>query len=215
LFSIGVVFVFGLGGLTGLHLGAISSDIYLHDSYFVIGHFHLTMAASVLLGAFAAIYFWFPKMFGKMMDERIGKWHFWLTIIPITIVFSGMLIVGYGGMQRRLYNYTDYQFLQHLHPVNVWITRAALFLGLSQFLFVYNFLSSLIAGEKAGANPWEVGTLEWTVASPPPHHNFDKIPVVLHGPHEYANPDVKGKDWLAQNEILPGTPEVALGAAGK
>ena len=153
LFAVGVVFVFGLGGLTGLHLGAISSDIYLHDSYFVVGHFHLTMAASVLLGAFAAIYFWFPKMFGKMMNETLGKWHFWLTIVPITVVFCGMLVVGYGGMQRRLYNTDAYTFLQHLHPVNVWITRAALFLGASQFLFVVNFLSSLVAGKKASEKP--------------------------------------------------------------
>ena len=97
LFALGIVFVFGLGGLTGLYLGAISTDIYLHDTMFVVGHFHLTMAAAVLLGAFAAIYFWFPKMFGKMMNETLGKWHFWLTIIPITLVFCGMLVVGYGG----------------------------------------------------------------------------------------------------------------------
>ena len=217
LFSVGVVFVFGLGGLTGLHLGAIGTDIYLHDSYFVVGHFHLTMAASVLLGAFAAIYFWFPKMFGKMMDETLGKWHFWLTIVPLTVVFCGMLIVGYGGMQRRLYNYHDYQYLQHLHPVNVWVTRAALVLGASQFLFVYNFLKSLISGKKAGANPWEVGTLEWTVPSPPPHHNFDKIPVVVNGPHEFSNPRVKGKDWVAQNEPIGDLAPASstLGAAGK
>jgi cytochrome c oxidase subunit 1 len=213
LFSVGVVFVFGLGGLTGLHLGAISSDIYLHDSYFVVGHFHLTMAASVLLGAFAAIYFWFPKMFGRMMNETLGKWHFWLTIVPITVVFCGMLVVGYGGMQRRLYNADAYLFLQHLHPVNVWVTYAALLLGASQFLFVANFLSSLVAGKKASENPWEVGTLEWTVPSPPPHHNFDEIPLVVNGPHEFSHPDVKGKDWLAQNEPLPSEP-AALGAVG-
>jgi cytochrome c oxidase subunit 1 len=213
LFALGVVFVFGLGGLTGLHLGAISSDIYLHDSYFVIGHFHLTMAASVLLGAFAAIYFWFPKMFGKMMNDTLGKWHFWLTIIPINVIFCGMLVVGYGGMQRRLYNYEAYEFLKHLHPVNVWMTRAALLLGASQFLFVGNFLSSLISGKKATENPWEVGTLEWTIPSPPPHHNYDEIPIVLHGPHEFNNPAVAGKDWLAQDEPIGDEP-VALGAVG-
>jgi cytochrome c oxidase subunit I len=213
LFSVGVVFVFGLGGLTGLHLGAISSDIYLHDSYFVVGHFHLTMAASVLLGAFAAIYFWFPKMFGKMMNETLAKWHFWLTIVPIVVVFCGMLIVGYGGMQRRLYNTDSYEYLRHLHGVNVWVTRAALLLGASQFLFVMNFLSSLVAGKKASENPWEVGTLEWTVPSPPPHHNFDEIPFVVNGPHEFSHPAVKGKDWLAQNEPLPSEP-AALGAVG-
>lgn len=229
LWALGVVFVFGLGGLTGLHLGAVGTDIYLHDSYFVIGHFHLTMAASVLLGAFAAIYFWFPKMFGKMMNESLGKWHFWLTIVPLTIVFCGMLIVGYAGMHRRLYNPLEYDFLKAMQPVNVWMTRAALLLGLTQFLFVYNFFTSLISGEKASENPWDVGTLEWTVPSPPPHHNFDQIPVVLHGPHEFSRPDVFGKDWLAQNELVGGVAdatspkpprpvgppfETALGAAG-
>jgi cytochrome c oxidase subunit 1 len=213
LFSMGVVFVFGLGGLTGLHLGAIGTDVYLHDSYFVVGHFHLTMAASVLLGAFSAIYFWFPKLFGKMMNERLGKLHFWLTIIPIVLVFGSQLVIGYAGMQRRLYNLDSYTFLQHLQPLNLFITRAALFLGATQFLFVANFLSSLISGEKASENPWEVGTLEWTIPSPPPHHNYDEIPLVLHGPHEFSHPGVAGKDWLAQNEPLESEP-AALGAVG-
>ena len=213
LFSMGVVFVFGLGGLTGLHLGAIGTDVYLHDSYFVVGHFHLTMAASVLLGAFSAIYFWFPKLFGKMMNERLGKLHFWLTIVPIVPVFGAQLVIGYAGMPRRLYNLDSYTFLQHLQPLNLFITRAALFLGATQFLFVANFLSSLISGAKASENPWEVGTLEWTVPSPPPHHNFDEIPLVLHGPHEFSHPGVTGKDWLAQNEPLEAEP-VPLGAVG-
>lgn len=213
LFAVGVVFVFGLGGLTGLHLGAVGMDVYLHDSYFVVGHFHLTMAASVLLGAFAAIYFWFPKMFGKTMSSALGKWHFWLTIVPLCFVFCGMLVVGYGGMQRRLYNTDAYAFMTVFGPLNLFITRCALFLGASQILFVYNFLASLISGEKASENPWEVGTLEWTIPSPPPHHNFDRIPVVLNGPHEYSNPAVKGKDWVAQNEPLEPMPAPAEAAA--
>ena len=222
LFALGVVFVFGLGGLTGLHLAAISSDVYLHDSYFVIGHFHLTMAASVLLGGFAAIYFWFPKMFGREMNETAGKLHFWLTIIPLNAVFVGMLVIGYAGMQRRLYNLDSYAFLQPLSPMNRYITMAALFLGAVQFIFVYNFLTSVISGKKASRNPWEIGTLEWTIASPPPHHNYDVIPTVLHGPHEFGHPAVRGKDWLAQDEPLPSATEdlpgdgrMALGAAGK
>jgi len=147
------------------------------------------------------------------MNDTLGKWHFWLTIIPINVIFCGMLVVGYGGMQRRLYNYETYEFLKHLHPVNVWMTRAALLLGASQFLFVGNFLSSLISGKKAAENPWEVGTLEWTIPSPPPHHNYDEIPVVLHGPHEFNNPAVAGKDWLAQDEPIGDEP-VVLGAVG-
>ena len=203
LFSIGVVFVFGLGGLTGLYLAAIGTDLYLHDTYFVVGHFHLTMAAAVLFGSFAAIYFWFPKMFGRMMDERLGKLHFWTSIVPLTALFCLMLAIGYSGMHRRIYGIYQYGYLQHLQPLNEWITVSALTLGAAQILFVFNFFRSLVAGAKAVANPWEVGTLEWSIPSPPPHHNFDVIPVVRHGPHEFSHPKLRGKDWLGQAEELP------------
>jgi cytochrome c oxidase subunit 1 len=199
-FAVGVVFVFGLGGLTGLFLGTISTDLYLHDTYFVVGHFHLTMAAAAFLGSFAGIYFWFPKCFGRMMNPTLGKAHFWLSFLMINAVFCGQLVVGWGGMQRRLYDPNQYVFLAHLLPVNRFISYAAFILGVSQLLFVYNFISSLIRGEKASDNPWEVGTLEWSLPSPPKHYNYDPIPVVHHGPHEFANPKVKGKDWLGQWE---------------
>ena len=208
LFSLGLVFTFGLGGLTGLFLADIVADVYLHDTYFVVGHFHLIMAAAVLLATFAAIYFWFPKMFGRMMNEPLGKLHFWLTIITLNLVFCGQLAIGYAGMQRRLYDPSAYEFLKPLLPWNKFISHAAFTLGVAQLLFVVNFFWSLLRGRRAPDNPWEVGTLEWTVPSPPPHHNFDAIPVVLHGPHELNNPLVKralGKDWLSQNEPLPGS----------
>ena len=112
LFSLGVVFVFGLGGLTGLYLGTVTTDLYLHDTYFVVGHFHYTMAASVLLGGFAGIYFWMPKMFGVMMNEVIAKVHFWITMLGLNGVFMGMLLVGHAGMHRRLYNPFWYEFIQ-------------------------------------------------------------------------------------------------------
>jgi cytochrome c oxidase subunit I len=203
LFSIGVVFVFGLGGLTGLYLAAIGTDLYLHDTVFVVGHFHLTMAAAVLFGSFAAIYFWFPKMFGRMMNEGLGKAHFWMSLVPLTILFVLMLTIGYSGMHRRIYNVLQYGYLQHLQEMNVWITIAALTLGASQILFIVNFFYSLRAGPRAAANPWEVGTLEWSIPSPPPHFNYAHIPVVRHGPHEFNHPRVKGKDWLGQAEELP------------
>jgi len=206
LFSLGVIFVFGLGGLTGLYLATISTDLYLHDTYFVVGHFHLTMAAAVFLGSFASIYFWFPKMFGKMMNPTLGKLHFWLSFVPINLIFCGMLYVGFGGMQRRLYDPSWYVTFKHLLPVNRFISYSAYVLALGSVFFIINFFYSLARGQKASQNPWEVGTLEWTHAeSPPKHHNYDHIPTVLHGPHEFNNPAVKDKDWLGQAEPLPGS----------
>ncbi len=203
-FSMGVVFVFGLGGLTGLYLGTVTTDLYLHDTYFVVGHFHYTMAASVLLGSFAAIYFWFPKMFGKMMNEKLAMVHFWLTFIGLNGVFMGMMMAGYGGMHRRLYNPFIYEYLEKLIPLNTFITTSALLMGVGQIPFVINFLHTLfIKKEVASDNPWEVGTLEWTIPSPAPHYNFKHIPVVKCGPHEFGNPNLSdGKDFQFQTEEL-------------
>ncbi len=203
LFSLGVVFVFGLGGLTGLYLATVSTDLYLHDTYFVVGHFHYTMAASVLLGGFAATYFWFPKMFGRMMNETIGKIHFWITMLGLNGVFMGMMVVGWAGMHRRIYNPFVYEFLQKLIPINTFITVSAITMGAAQLFFVYNFIYSMVKGPKAEQNPWGVGTLEWTIPSPAPHYNFAEIPVVKCGPHELGNPNLKGdRDFQYQTEEL-------------
>jgi cytochrome c oxidase subunit 1 len=215
LFSLGVVFVFGLGGLTGLYLGTVSTDLYLHDTYFVVGHFHYTMAASVLLGGFAATYFWFPKMFGKMMCEKLAKIHFWGTMLGLNGIFFGMLIVGYGGMHRRLYNPFVYDFMKDMIPLNEFITISALLMGSFQFIFVYNFVHSLIKGKKAEANPWKVGTLEWTLPSPPPHYNFDEIPVVKCGPHEFGNPLLKDRDFQYQTEELVVASDASEGSTAE
>jgi cytochrome c oxidase subunit 1 len=206
LFALGLVFTFGLGGLTGLFLADIETDVYLHDTFFVVGHFHLIMAAAVLLASFAAIDYWFPKMFGRMMNRPLGKLHFWLTILSLNVVFCGQLLIGYAGMQRRLYDPSVYEFLKPLLKLNRGISHAAFLLGGAQLIFVVNFFWSLARGRKADANPWQVGTLEWTVPSPPPHHNFDRIPIVRQGPHELGNPRVieaLGRDWIAQDEELP------------
>jgi cytochrome c oxidase subunit 1 len=203
LFSLGVVFVFGLGGLTGLYLATVSTDLYLHDTYFVVGHFHYTMAASVLLGGFAGTYFWFPKMFGRMMNETLGKIHFWISMLGLNGVFMGMMVVGYAGMHRRIYNPFVYEFLQKLIPINTFITLSAITMGFGQLFFVYNFVYSMFKGPKASQNPWEVGTLEWGIPSPAPHYNFDVIPVVKCGPHELGNPNLKnGRDFQYQTEEL-------------
>jgi len=205
LFALGVVFVFGVGGLTGLYLADIPQDVYLHDTYFVVGHFHLIMAAAVFLGSFAGIYFWFPKMFGRTMNATLGKLHFWLSFVPLFVVFFGMLIIGNAGMQRRLYDPSVYQTFRPLRSWNVGITHTAWILLFAQLLFIWNFFASLVRGAKAAPNPWQVGTLEWThAASPPAPHNFDEIPTVLHGPHEFNHPALTDKDWLGQAEALPG-----------
>lgn len=205
LFSLGVVFVFGLGGLTGLYLASTSIDLYLHDTYFVVGHFHYTMAASVLLGGFAGTYFWFPKMFGRMLDERLAKIHFWTTMIPLNGIFMGMMMVGYGGMHRRLYNPFIYDFLQKLIPVNQFITFSAIAMGMAQFIFLFNFFRTVFKKDlpAAPANPWNVGTLEWSIPSPAPHYNFAEIPHVKCGPHEFGNPNLQnGRDFQYQTEEL-------------
>jgi cytochrome c oxidase subunit 1 len=203
LFSLGVVFVFGLGGLTGLYLGTTSTDLWLHDTYFVVGHFHYTMAASVLLGGFAGIYFWWPKMFGRIMDECLAKWHFWGTMIGLNGVFLGMLYAGVGGMHRRIYNPFIYEFLQKMIPLNKVITFSAIMMGVSQFFFLWNIYRTFRKGKIAGNNPWNVGTLEWTVESPVPVYNFKEIPVVKCGPHEFGNPHIKdGRDFQYQTEEI-------------
>jgi cytochrome c oxidase subunit 1 len=206
LFALGMLFVFGMGGLTGLYLGATAPDIYLHDTMFVVGHFHLTMAAASFLGSLAAIYYWFPKMFGRMMDERLSKLHFWWSAVFITLVFTGQLLAGYAGQSRRLYDPYQYAFLKHLQPLNRYTSFAAFILIAGQFVFIYNFLHGVFAGKKAEENPWQVGTLEWFTTSPPPYHNYDAIPTVLRGPHEFADPAVRerlGRDWIGQAEPLP------------
>jgi len=204
LFSLGVVFVFGLGGLTGLYLATVTVDFYLHDTYFVVGHFHYTMAASVLLGGFAGTYFWMPKMFGKMMNEFWGKVHFWITMVGLNGLFTGMMVVGYAGMHRRLYNPFVYDFLHKLIPINMFVTVCAIIMGASQIIFVINFVHAVFfKKENATQNPWEVGTLEWTIPSPAPSHNFDVIPVVKCGPHELGNPNLaSGRDFQYQTEEL-------------
>jgi cytochrome c oxidase subunit 1 len=211
LFCLGMVFTFGVGGLTGLYLADITADMYLHDTYFVVGHFHLIMASALLMSLFAAIYFWFPKMFGRMMSEGLGRLHFWLTFVPLNLVFMGQLVIGYEGMQRRLYDPSVYDFLKPLLPLNRGISHAAYLLGAAQLIFVVNFFASLARGTRAAANPWEVGTLEWTVASPPPHHNFDQIPIVVRGPHELSHPAARalGRDWLGQAEVIEEAPTPA------
>ncbi|NCN39836.1 cytochrome-c oxidase [bacterium] len=204
LFSLGMVFTFGLGGLTGLHLAAVSTNIMLHNTYFVVGHFHLTMAASSLLASYAAVYFYFPKMYGRMMNKRLGQAHFWLSFVPIVYIFVTMMIVGYAGMHRRTYNPYEYNYLQHLLALNQYIGVAVAIAFFAQFIFVFNYWRSRHHGVKCGSNPWEIGTLEWTIPSPAPYYNFKEIPVVHNGPHELSNPKTPGRLFIPQDEYVEG-----------
>ncbi len=201
LYCIGVIFVFAIGGLTGILLASRTMDIYLHGTYFVVAHFHYTMAMSVFLGSFAAVYFWFPKIFGRMMNETLGKIHFWITFIAVNVVFLVMFRVGLAGLMRRVADPSAYEVFKPLQPLNQIITYGVMVLGTAQLIFIFNFFYSIFKGKKASDNPWEATTLEWIVPSPPPHENFEgPLPVVQCGPHEYGNPLSQGKDFIMQTE---------------
>jgi len=216
LFTLGVVVVFAIGGLTGLYLAAISTDLYLHDTMFVVGHFHFTMAAASFFAVFAGIHFWFPKLFGRALDETLGKLHFALSFVFMVLVFGGQLLVGYAGQPRRMWDPTHYEFLSHLAPLNQWTSYFGFALGAAQSLFIVNFFMTVFSRKTAPANPWHVGTLEWTAPSPPPPHNFDSVPVVVRGPHEFSNPLVLrqlGRDWISQIEEMPEAQDAPDNAA--
>jgi cytochrome c oxidase subunit 1 len=197
LFCIGFVSVFITGGLSGFFLAQPSLDIYLHATYFVVAHFHFVMAVAAMFGIFAGTYFWFPKMFGRMMSETLGKWHFWLTFIGVYAVFMPMHYLGLAGNVRRYAAFTD-NYLVPLIPVHKFITIAALVTGAAQLIFLYNLIWSRFRGPKAIDNPWEATTLEWSTSSPPPFDNFGgKHLVVHHGPEEYGVESSSG-DYVMQ-----------------
>jgi cytochrome c oxidase subunit 1 len=199
LFALGFISLFVTGGLGGFFLGSAWTDIPLHNTYFVVGHFHLTMAMSPLFAAFAAVYYWFPRMFGRMMNERLARIHFWISIAGAYAVFLTMHVLGVGGMIRHSYDTTQYGFLKDLQPLNVFVSYAAFALALAQLLFIVNFVWSLFRGRQAVKNPWKANTLEWTAPAPIPHGNWDgPLPTVYRWPYDYAltnTPD----DYMPQN----------------
>ncbi len=212
LFAIGFVSLFVAGGITGLVLGQTSLDLPMHDTYFVLAHFHLVMGVASIFGMFAATYFWFPKMFGRMMNEKLGKIHFWITFVGVYSIFVPMHIMGIVGMPRRYSEFTQYRFLDSLHPLVVFVSIAAIITVLTQVVFYFNVIWSMFKGQKASDNPWEATSLEWTTATPPPHDNFaGHPPTVYRGPYEYSVPGA-AKDFLMQTE--PETAEAPLGAEG-
>jgi cytochrome c oxidase subunit 1 len=199
LFAIGFVSLFVSGGLSGLFLAQPSLDLYLHDGYFVVAHFHLIMGVAAIFGMFAGTYFWFPKMFGRFLNEGIGKVHFWLTFVGVYSIFMPMHFLGLAGHNRRFFDTTAVGYLAQLQPVHVFITIAAFITIGAQFIFLFNVFWSLKAGKEAKEeNPWHATTLEWSIPSPPPHDNFGGVePVVYHGPYEFSVPGA-ADDYIPQ-----------------
>src|SRR5689334_24941033 len=206
LFAIGFVSLFVSGGLSGIFLGTSAADIQLQDTYFVVAHFHLVMAIAPLFAAFAGVYFWFPKMFGRFMSETAGKIHFWLSFVGVYCVFFPMHIIGIGGQMRRIYDPTQYVFLQSQQPVNVFITISAFVLASAQILFLVNFFVSIWAGKRATENnPWHATTLEWETPCPTGHGNFGpELPEVHRWAFDYSVPGAT-EDFVPQTvSSVPG-----------
>jgi cytochrome c oxidase subunit 1 len=189
LFSLGFVSIFVTGGLSGLFLGQPQIDAYFHDTYFVVAHFHLIMGVAALFGIFAATFYWFPLMFGRMMDERLGKLHFYLTFVGAYAVFLPMHFAGFAGNPRRYSDFTTFDFLAKVMPLQRWITWSAFLLASAQLIFLWNLFRSIRHGKTAPKNPWEATTLEWSDYDGP----------TLRGPCDYSQPGA-ARDYLMQNE---------------
>jgi cytochrome c oxidase subunit I len=208
LFSIGLVSTFITGGLTGIILGDSTLDINVHDTYFVVAHFHLVMGISALYGMFAGIYHWFPRMFGRMLNKNLGYVHFWVTAICAYGVFFPMHFIGMAGLPRRYYTNTNFPLFDDLQNVNVLITTFALIGGAFQLVFLYNFFSSIFYGKKSEQNPWKSNTLEWTAPVEHIHGNWPgEIPHVHRWPYDYSKPG-HDDDFVPQNVPMKEGEEV-------
>jgi cytochrome c oxidase subunit I len=199
LFAIGFVSFFVTGGLSGIFLAQPAVDTMLHATYYVVAHFHIVMGVAAIFGIFTATYYWFPKMFGRMMNEMLGRLHFWLTFAGAYCIFMPMHFVGIEGGVRRYADSSGAAYLAALQPLHRFMTIAAFVTAAAQLIFFYNFFWSLKRGKKAPMNPWSATTLEWTTASPPPADNFDgRFPSVYRGPYDYSLPGAS-RDFLPQN----------------
>ncbi len=201
LFAIGFIFTFVNGGLTGLFLGNVTVDLPLSDTYFVVAHFHMVMGVSPILVVFAAMYHWYPKITGRLLDDTLGKVHFWITFIGTYAIYYPMHYLGFLGLPRRYYAMGGAEFVpESAATLNAGISVAALIVGVAQLIFIYNAIVSLRKGKPAGHNPWEATTLEWqTPDTPPVHGNWgDKLPVVHRWAYDYSVPGAE-KDYIPQN----------------
>jgi len=202
LHAMAFVSMFTIGGLSGIFMAATPVDIYIHYTYFIVAHLHYVLFGGSLFAIFAAVTFWYPKMFGRMMSPFWGRVHFFLTFIFYNLVFFPMHNLGLHGHMRRIYDPTQYDFLKPVQPINELISISAFLLFATQLIFAVNFIVSWFKGAKAPENPWEDNGLEWTVPSPPPHGNFVTVPQVYRAPYEYSSPFVT-EDFLPQNRELP------------
>ena len=189
LFSLSFVSMFVIGGLSGIFMAATPVDIFIHDTYFIVAHFHYVLFGGTAMAVFGAIYFWFPKMFGRMMNEPLGKLHFFLTFIFLNGTFYTMHVLGAVGFPRRLADPYHYATFAQLQPINQFMTICAIGMVSVQAIFAGNFFYSMFYGKRVGRNPWRANSLEWMAPSPPGHGNFDFQPVVYRGPYEYSHPD--------------------------
>ncbi|MFT4846883.1 MAG: cytochrome c oxidase subunit 1 [Cryomorphaceae bacterium] len=202
LFSIGLVSTFVTGGLTGIILADSALDINVHDTYFVVAHFHIVMGLSAIFGMFAGVYHWFPKMFGRMMNSKLGYMHFWMTIVGGYGVFFPMHFVGLAGAPRRYYQYTDYPMFEGVYDLNILVTYFAIFAASAQAIFLFNFFWSIFKGQKSSQNPWKSNTLEWTTPVEHIHGNWPgAIPIVHRWPYDYSKPG-KELDYVPQDVPL-------------
>jgi cytochrome c oxidase subunit 1 len=207
LFALGFISLFVAGGVSGFFLAQPSLDIYLHATYFVVGHFHLVMGVAAIFGIFAGTYFWFPKMTGRMMNETLGKIHFWISFVAVYCIFMPFHYLGLVGNVRRYASFVD-DFMQPLLPLHRFISICAFIMGAAQFIFLFNLIWSRFKGKPAPENPWDGTSLEWTIPSPPPFDNFGgHHPVIYHGPEEYGVRGSKG-DFIMQDSPEP---EPAMG----
>ena len=209
LFALAFLPMFGIGGLTGLPLGLSAPDLHLHDTYYVIGHFHYVVAPGTIFALFAGLYFWYPKATGRVMNETLGKIHFWGSLVAINVVFMPMFYTGLVGVNRRLYDGgMQYAHAQEVMEWNAVMSYGAWALGLFQVFFIVNFFWSMRNGKKVDDNPWKATTIEWQAPSPPPHGNFTTPPEAHRGPYEYSVPGA-ATDFSMQGQATGAGPEPA------
>ena len=201
LWALGFLGTFLIGGVTGIFLGASGSDIYMHDTYFVLAHFHYTFYPIAIIGVFAGLTYWYPKMFGRHMNEFWGKVHFWITIIAFNGIFLPLFVLGMAGQHRRIYDFSNYPNLSEpwMWDMRQFATISLVVMLLAQPIFLINFFGSMFKGKKAERNPYNANTLEWVAPSPPGHGNFEELPSCYRGPYEYSHPD-RELDYWPQNE---------------